>query len=254
MRFAWQRLFSRGWGMNVYRVFYRTLGVTLLLLAMNLFDALPGLRIEVVAGCLVGAGMCAVLALGFRRDWKGGRVTIPLLAGAIFIVGGAAFDIYATLHHSPDLEHEANPLARTLLDEGLAPATVLMLGGIGQACLVFTSLMIWMNLVIRFKWYEGKIGTSERSGLAGKVLLVNRMFGAPDNGLASLLGMRTDPEVLICGVGFLMLPLYAYRWYLGLEWFGLVPISRIVVPVSLVVLALAVQFIWATRMSRASPG
>ncbi|MBB3275413.1 MULTISPECIES: hypothetical protein [unclassified Pseudoxanthomonas] len=37
-------------------------------------------------------------------------MTIPLLAGAAFILGGAAFDIYATLHHSPDLEHEANPL------------------------------------------------------------------------------------------------------------------------------------------------
>ncbi len=240
--------------MNVYRMFYRGAGFTALILALCLFDVLPGLRLPMVAGCLIGLGICAVLAFGFRRAWKRGRVTIPLLAGAAFIVGGATFDIYATLHHSPDLEYEANPLARTLLDEGLAPATVLMLGGIGQACLVFTSLMIWMNLVIRFKWYEGKIGTSERAGLAGRMLLANRMFGAPDNGLASLLGMRTDPEVLICGVGFLMLPLYAYRWYLGLEWFGLVPISRIVVPVSLVVLALAVQFIWATRVSRASPG
>src|SRR5262249_52106437 len=45
----------------------------------------------------------------------------------------------------------------------------------------------------------------------------------------------------------------AYRWYLGLEWFGFAPINRVVVAIGSVVLGLAVYFTWAWHAVRRSP-
>jgi hypothetical protein len=42
----------------------------------------------------------------------------PFLVGAFSIIGGAAFDMIATVVKSPDLILEANPEARSLLDIG----------------------------------------------------------------------------------------------------------------------------------------
>jgi hypothetical protein len=230
--------------MNVYRMFYYAVCSTaFIVVACGIAESRnAGLFLAVCA--LFGLAVCAVLAVGFCRKWKGGNLSFSLVAGAAFIGGGAAFDIFATLRHSPDLEHEANPLARTLLDAGVEPATVLLLGAIAQIFLVFTSIMIWLNLMIRLRWYERMVRRPGSSGLLGK------LFGVPERGFMFLMGKQLDPEIAICGLGFLVIPMFAYRWYLGLEWFGVVPISRILVPVSMLVVTLAIQLLWASRVSR----
>jgi hypothetical protein len=64
------------------------------------------------------------LALSLARE---GTATTPRVAaglGIAFIVGGAVFDMTATVMHSPDLRFEGNPIARALLDSGHSLAFV----------------------------------------------------------------------------------------------------------------------------------
>lgn len=230
--------------MNFYRMFYVAAGLTAILIGACMFDGPQNAKMVLMACGFLGLVACAFLTLGFCRKWKGGRVSPLLVAGIAFIVGGAVFDVCATLIHSPDLEHEANPLARTLLDAGISVDVVLLLGGSAQAFLVFTSVMIWMNLIIRLRWYEDRVREPGPSGLLG------RLFGVPERGFRFMMGKRNDPEIAICGLGFLIVPIFAYRWYLGLEWFEVVPISRIFVPVAMLVATLAFQWFWAFRLSK----
>lgn len=56
----------------------------------------------------------------------------PLLAGWAVVLGGAACDTFATVAQSPDRGHEANPVFRALLDNGVSLAQVFLFGGVLQ--------------------------------------------------------------------------------------------------------------------------
>ena len=68
--------------------------------------------------------VCVYLAGKLARGGASSANYIWMLAGMAFLIGGAAFDIGATIYHSPDLESEANPVARALLDSGYSVALV----------------------------------------------------------------------------------------------------------------------------------
>src|SRR5262245_51655387 len=83
--------------------------------------AVPALLLLVVlsAGRLAGLGWSPVPRL-------------LVLAGVVFAAGGAAFDVVATVKHSPDLELEQNPIARALLDSGHSVEFVYRYAALGQ--------------------------------------------------------------------------------------------------------------------------
>src|SRR5215475_14535283 len=86
-----------------------------LLIAVYQLKLLPSLAVPL--GLLLPAAVAWALFLAIRLA-RGGASTAPLpwaVLGCSFIIGGALFDIGATLYHSLDLSAEANPIVRTLL-------------------------------------------------------------------------------------------------------------------------------------------
>src|SRR5688572_23529072 len=81
------------------------------------------------------------------RSGESSANSIWLLAGLAFIIGGAMFDIAATIYHSPDLSSEANPVARALLDSGYSVTLVYVLGGLCQGLYILLLCLLWMGLL-----------------------------------------------------------------------------------------------------------
>ena len=188
-------------------------------------------------------GFAAVSTFGFVPKWRGQphRWSSPALwLGVAFIAGGAAFDVAATLWHSPELELEGNPVAVALLDSGMAPVRVKLLGLVAQAGLVFAATMLWCNFCVRRSWYLRRLSD------IGDGSLSLRLLGLRDGSVATLLfGRGTDYALLVSSLGALAIGAFAYRWYLGLEWFGWVPISRTLAPLACMALAWLALHGWA---------
>lgn len=184
------------------------------------------------------------MSINFKNNLKLTKNIYFVLAGIAFIAGGAAFDVYATLHHSPDLEYEANPIARSLLDSGVDTGVVVFFGIFSQLSIVLASIMVWVNFIARIDWYRNKVEGADN------LWIVGRAIGSVDNSWSSLLGGRIRHDVFVCSLGFLVIPLFAHRWYLGLEWFGLVPISRIVVPAVMLLVAVISMLVWTRIVSK----
>jgi hypothetical protein len=102
---------------------------------------------EIVLAYFVLLPLPPLLYLAVRLYRLGPAPVSPflLLAGIAFLLLGAAVDIIATVVNSPDLRHEANPIARTLLDSGLPLGWVYAYGGIATA----------MGLAILSYWWAG---------------------------------------------------------------------------------------------------
>lgn len=229
--------------MDVYRNFYWSTGAIALVGVMVIFGPFEEVATMLVYGCVVGILLVALVSTGFRKHWVGVRPSILLVSGLMFIVGGAVFDIYATLRHSPDLLHEANPFARALLDDGVNLKAVMIWAFLAQMGVVFASSMVWMNFVVRLHWYRTMIRSAHGIPLLGKVL------GATDNRWSSLLGARVRYDVFVSALGVIILAIFAYRWYLGMEWFGWVPVSRFAAPISLLVSALVFLLAWGRHVA-----
>ena len=79
----------------------------------------------------------------------------------IFIVGGAAFDIAATLHHTPDLQQEANPIARALLDSGYSLPVVYGLAIVCQGLYISLICATWVALLKHRSFLVRSLGEAQ---------------------------------------------------------------------------------------------
>ena len=174
-----------------------------------------------------------------RRLWL-------LTFGLLLVCGGAGFDIYATLVHSSDLSREANPVARALLASGLDADLVVKIGFIAQALLVLNCSFVWINFVSRLEWYKQKIAKQDGAPV------ITRMLGVSGHGWWVVLTGRVDQPLFVSGIAPALLAVFAYRIYLGLEWFGSVPVSRLLVPAILFSLAFFIQWLWCIHWVRES--
>lgn len=223
------------------------------ILGLSVLIALPSpLARTSIAACLASLVMATWTALGFARQWsvpRRSRGRAGLWLGLAFIVGGVAFDITATLLHSPDLSAEGNPVAVVLLTQGVSSTWVKVIGVTAQALLLVCGLLLWCNFHARREWYLAQLSD------VGDGSLSRRMLGWRDLSLGSmLLGRGGDAAVQVCTLGAVSLGVFAYRWYLGLEWFGLVPISRTVAPVACLLLAWLALYSWVChRLSHRPP-
>ncbi len=165
------------------------------------------------------------------------------LAGASLICGGLLFDLAATIHHSPDLAREGNPLARGLLDMGFPLEFVYYYGFALQGLLAVVLCVLWgAFLRHRRGWLETSLHVAPHSFLdflkatTGGGLLPWRQY------LFYPLPSGAEPSPYHMGVFLLPPGLLAaglHRWYVGLEWFGVAPY---VSPVTGGLAALAVGF------------
>lgn len=184
------------------------------------------------------------LAIGFWQQGPDRARPAAFLAGCLFIAGGLLFDLWATVYHSPDLAREGNPLARSLLDHG-APLEFVYYYGFGlQAVLALVLCTLWgAFLRHRRVWLETCMQVAPRSFLdflkattgGGAVSWREYiLYPSPPQSRLSAYHMGVfilPPGLIACGL---------HRWYVGLEWFGLVPYIE---PMKSGCLALAIGFL-----------
>ena len=149
--------------------------------------------------------------------------SLPLLfLGVVFVLGGSAFDITATVTFSPDLSEEGNPVVVALLNNNCSIAFIYLFMLFYQILKVSINLYLWacflktypnilksipcVNFFTTIKWLMG----------FGKMTLSD-----------FLLSKNVQFYFLFSSLSFITLMLYSFRWYVALEWLGVVPYPNI---------------------------
>jgi hypothetical protein len=191
---------------------------------------LPQARAIVVPLCLCALPLFAVALVAAVPLALAGKADVPvgaLAAGWVVILGGAACDIAATVIHSPDLVREANPLLRALLDNGVSLTGVYLVGAISQGLFIGLTMLLWLGLLRHRHTLaatmppSGSLLAYFKAGTGGRELSY-RQWCCP-------LAYKDLPWAYHlawwCGVAFVAASVY--RFYLALEWYGIVPIHTL---------------------------
>lgn len=172
-----------------------------------------------------------VISLPFvMRLQRSGNLSVPVypaLLGVILIVVGGLFDVTATLVHTPDLKREANLLARALLDSGHPLTVVLLFGFLCQILLLLVLCELWLALL-----RHRLILAESLRGFQSPLLFMKAATGGADLTWRQwMLPLRFSElprayHTFWAGTATLLVAGTVDRWYLGLEWFKLVPRIR----------------------------
>ena len=170
-----------------------------------------------------------------------------LIAGISFVGGGVAFDIFATVIHSPNLEREANPVARLLLDSGHSTGFVYLYGGFCQIAFASLICLLWGGLLRHRKSIVDSVRKSTSllqllKALTGGARLTWRQWICPLK-----LSDLPDFSYYVWIMASMWVPGAAYRWYLGLEWFGFSPVDSIYVGIIAMLTGIVAYVIWVHR-------
>jgi hypothetical protein len=186
----------------------------------------------------------------------------PCYAGCLFVLGGIWLDLFGTVVHSPDLEQEANLIARYLLDSGRSVGFVYAYGAAGQLCVAVAQCALWIALVKHLPIYLESSYADARSSFAGflKAALGSGKLTWRQFFWSVRAGRGVSWYHSLCFlIPFGVLLGAAHRWYLGLDWFGL--FRRVPGPLAMAILSAAffsAYFVWLfwayRRIRRASMG
>jgi hypothetical protein len=219
---------------------------------------LPQARGIVVPLCVSLVPLFAVAliaALPLAVMGEGDVPVLPLLAGWAATIGGAACDVYATLHHSPDLAREANPVIRGLLDNGLSLQQVYLFGAVLQGLFIGLTMVLWLGLLKHRHTLaatmpsRGSLLAYFKAGTGGRELNY-RQWCCP----------LTYSELpwayhFAWWTGVAFVGASVYRFYLALEWFQVVPTHplwvRFIAPTVVLFLACLFYALWL-RIARAN--
>ena len=177
----------------------------------------------VVYAALPFLAVCLSVVIRLAHRGTGHAPPLAVALGVVFILGGAGLDIGATLIHTPDLANEGNLFVQLLFQSGHSRTFVIVFATIGQTLYVTTLCTLWVGLL------------RHRSTLIESVKGVRSPFrflkaatgGADLRWRQWLLPLRmADLPWAYHVVWLLAVVLLAGatdRWFLGLEWFQLVP-------------------------------
>ena len=183
----------------------------------------------VYIACIVGLVAAVFAALFFAthilRVTKVIRSNIFSWLGAFVVVGGAVFDIYATILFSPTLDLESNPVVRFLLKHDVAIEVIYWAGGVMQLVFVSIVVMMWLATVSGLPSLLSGLHHLSGNSLSYAILAGEKAT------LGSMLAGRGDVRYTVSFLSAMLIGVFVYRWYLGLEWFRIVPISRRIAPV-----------------------
>jgi hypothetical protein len=215
------------------------------------FDRLAHLRVGLAYAILPILAAALPIAVGLARAGPAAPPPIATAIGLAFIVGGAAFDILATLIHTPDLKLEANPIARALLDSAHPMWLVFVFAGVGQSLWLLTLCALWLALLR----HRTAIAASV-SGSSSLLLFIKAATGGAELtwrqwALPLRYSELPDPYHLCWPIVALAIASSADRWYLGLGWFGIAPVPRWQVFTVALLAGLAGYFVWLWYASRA---
>ncbi len=231
-------------------LFLVSLGASVFILAIYVLHLFP--RISAPSAFALPPILAVCLYLAVRLACAGGA-TAParwVVPGFFFIVGGAAFDMAATVLHTPDLRQENNPIARALLDSGYPVAAVYGLAAVGQTMYVALICALWAALLKHRSFLLISL-REVRSPLA--------FFKAATGG-----GERTwrqwlcplrrselpDASYAVWIIAVVLIASGVERWYLGFEWYGFVSGLRVLVVVCSILIGLCIYLAWLWWASR----
>lgn len=213
-------------------------------------ESFPALRIPFVYATPVL--LSAALLLVYRLTLLGTAAVppLPFILGVVFFAGGAAFDILATLLHSPDLKREGNPFARTLLDSSHPLMVVFVYGFVCQVLYVSVQCISWLA----FLRHRSTILASLR-GFQSRLLFIKAATGGANLTWRQwFIPLRWSelPQMYYAFwlLAMLMLVGSVDRWYLGFSWFELVPRIRWQVMTLTVIGGIACYLTWLWHASR----
>ena len=170
----------------------------------------------------------------------------------VFIVVGACFDMTATLLHAPDLSNEANPVARALLDSAHPLWSVLLYGALCQSLWLLTVCLLWAALLR----HRLTIIDSLRDATSCWQFIKCLTGGARLSWRQWLFPFRIselpDMYFYVWFVAVVFVSGSIDRWYLGLEWFGLLIGYRFHVLITGILLGLTAYVTWARCAAKCS--
>lgn len=193
---------------------------------------------------LLASGTFVMIVL--YRQGNSNLPLIPLLVGVVSIVGGASFDVIATLAKSPTLTMETNPVARSLLDSGHSVEFVYMYGLSAQVLIIILGSIMW----VAFLRHRQTLLASARDAKPQSYLeFVKAALGGEHLSWRQyLLPLKLSdlPKsyhmMWLCAV--IWVGVSPFRWYLGLEWLNWVHGFRGQVIAILMVLSLIGYAVW----------
>jgi hypothetical protein len=194
---------------------------------------------------LFGTFACAVFIM--RNLWSLNSMLpekLPMpafLLGGFIVVGGASFDIINTIIQTPDLSFEGNPVARLFFDNNFSVLFVYVLGFLGQSLIILFALLLWAVFLKTYPILLREIKNNPPKSF------ICTMLGGPNASYFDLFLGKVEPLYTVPAVGPLLVGSFLYRWYLGLEWLELVPISRVLVPVLAILFSLILYLYFAHK-------
>lgn len=198
-----------------------------------------------------------ILATNLYHQGTGTVSGVPLTAGIILITGGAIFDMMATVIKSPSLVQEANPIVRSFLDSGYSVEFVYAYGLIAQVLLMTLGCVLWAAFL---KHRETIIALARISNPTSYLSFIKAATGGAHLSWRQYL-LPLKLSELPKAYHFLWVIIVMWvvtdlvRWYFGLEWLKLAPVSRNTVLIVLSLLSLIVYSAWLwVRYSKQSKG
>lgn len=192
------------------------------------------------------------LFLAIRLASKG-TAAAPLFLvalGIAHVAGGGTFDMIATVLHSPGLELEGNVVARTLLDSGHALWFVYTHAIFCQGLYIAFICASWIALLRHRETVTSLLQDKRSFPRFVKAATGGDHLGWRQWMLPLRLSDLPRPYPLFWVFAVVFVAGEIDRWYLGLEWFGLVPQIRYLVSAVAVLVALAAYLLWLWTVSR----
>lgn len=236
---------------EAHYLFLLSLGSASFIIAIYLLRVFPAVSAPSAFALPPLLIVCLDLAIRLARAGTTAAPAGVLIPGVAFVVGGGVFDIAATLYHSPDLAHETNPIARSLLDSSYPLGLVYGLSAVCQVLYVSLLCVLWAALLR----HRSFLLTSLRETRSPMTFLKAATGGRDLTWRQWVLPVRLselpDADYAVWVVAVILFAGGVDRWYLGFEWFGLVSGSRFVVLGAGVLAGLCVYLAWLWSASRA---
>lgn len=211
----------------------RAKGVVVLLLSLLALSypyGIPELarwRVPLAYAFPLGLAGVAGFTLLLLREGTGTVRTLPLLIGSAYLVGGVLADVGATLHHTPDLSREANPVIVALRDAGYGTRFLLLYGGAVQILHLFFLCVLWAAFLRHLDpWLDFAMSFKPRSfGHFLRMALSGREVSWVGFLLPFVRARRKRFYCIFWVIVPILLGIALVRWYLAGVWFGWFPRS-----------------------------
>lgn len=203
-----------------------------------------------IDGCfaLLLFALCGIFVLFFTikifNSLPGKMNTLALIGGLFLIIGGTIFDIANTVIYSPDLELEANPIIQFFIQYNFSLKKIYFFAFIYQVCNTLLTSFLWASFL---KAYPTIIKSLPKKNIWKTTVFI---FAGPKATSFDFIVGKVDPFYFITSITPVLTALSLYRWYLGLEWLELVPISRILMPFFVAVLSIFYYIYFSYKHAR----